>query len=97
MAKLELELFKDRSMSGFLIFFYRLLHLVSKLQKITARTSTEYEIYVTDECVKELLRVCFIILDLNFFIYNYQLNIPPPFILIIWPVNNGICLHVPNA
>ena len=53
----ELERFKTRSMSGFIIFFNGPVHWCSKRQKITARSSAEAEIYATDECVKELLRM----------------------------------------
>ena len=61
----ELERFKTRSMSGFIIFFNGPLHWSSKRQKVTARSSAEAEIYATDECVKELLRLQHAFTDLN--------------------------------
>ena len=60
----ELDLFKARSMSGFLILFNGPIQWASKRQKITARSSAEAEIYATDECVKELLRLRIIWMDL---------------------------------
>ena len=53
----QLERFKSRSMSGYIILFNGPLHWSAKRQKITARSSAEAEIYATDECVKELLRM----------------------------------------
>ena len=53
----ELDRFKSRSMSGFIIYFNGPVHWCSKRQKITARSSAEAELYATDECVKELLRI----------------------------------------
>ena len=44
-------------MSGFVIIFNGPIHWVSRRQKVTARSSAEAEIYATDECVKELLRL----------------------------------------
>eukprot|EP00957_Ditylum_brightwellii_P129234 9857660-Ditylum_brightwellii.AAC.1 len=52
-------------MSGFLILFNGPIHWASKHQKITARSSAEAEIYATDECVKELIRLHIIWMDLN--------------------------------
>ena len=60
-----LELFKSRSMSGFLIWFGGPLHWQSKRQTITARSSCEAEIYATDECVKALQQITFIFQDLS--------------------------------
>jgi hypothetical protein len=57
----ELELFKSRSISGFLIWLGGPVHWVSKRQSITARSSTEAEIYATDECVKQLIQLSYII------------------------------------
>ena len=64
----ELERFKTRSMSGFIIFFNGPVHWCSKRQRITARSSAEAEIYATDECVKELLRLKLMTIDMG--IYN---------------------------
>ena len=61
----ELDRFKTRSMSGFIIFFNGPIHWSSKRQKVTARSSAEAEIYATDECVKELLRLRHACTDLN--------------------------------
>ena len=52
-------------MSGFIIIQNGPIHWVSKRQKVTARSSAEAEIYATDECVKELLRLQHIINDMN--------------------------------
>ena len=59
----ELDRFKTRSMSGFIIFFNGPIHWSAKRQKVTARSSAEAEIYATDECVKELLRLKHICTD----------------------------------
>ena len=48
----DLDLFKSRSNSGFLIWRSGPLHWSSKRQTLTARSSAEAEIYATDECVK---------------------------------------------
>ncbi len=62
----ELERFKTRSsMSGYVIFFNGPLHWSSCRQKITARSSAEAEIYATDECIKELLRIRHMCTDLD--------------------------------
>ena len=61
----ELERFKTRSISGFLISFNGPLHWSSRRQKVTARSSAEAEIYATDQCVKELLRLHFIAEDMG--------------------------------
>ena len=61
----ELERFKTRSMSGFLIMFNGPIHWTSRRQKVTARSSAEAEIYATDECVKELLRLKHTFTDMN--------------------------------
>ena len=59
------ELFTNRSLSGFLIYFSGPLHWVSKRQTVTARSSAEAEIYATDECTKCLLQLHYIIDGLN--------------------------------
>jgi deoxyuridine 5'-triphosphate nucleotidohydrolase len=57
----EIDLFKSRSISGYLIWFGGPLHWVSKRQTITARSSAEAEIYATDECTKQLIHLSFLI------------------------------------
>lgn len=62
----ELDLFKSRSISGFLIWLGGpLLHWVSKRQSITAWSSTEAEIYAVDECTKCLQHISNILHDLH--------------------------------
>ena len=63
----ELDLFKSRSISGFVIWLGGPLHWVSKRQTITARSSTEAEIYATDECVKCLLHIINLLKDLKLY------------------------------
>ena len=48
----QLDLFKSRSISGFLLWFNGPLHWSSQRQHITARSTAEAEIYATDECAK---------------------------------------------
>jgi dUTPase len=60
-----LDLFKSRSLSGFLIYFGGPVHWISKRQTITARSSAEAEIYATDECTKCLLHLHQIVDGLN--------------------------------
>jgi hypothetical protein len=57
----EIDLFKSRSISGYLIWLSGPLHWVSKQQTITARSSAEAEIYATDECTKQLIHLSFLI------------------------------------
>jgi hypothetical protein len=57
----EFDLFKSRSLSGYLIWLGGPIHWCSKRQKITARSSAESEIYATDECTKALLQLSHII------------------------------------
>ena len=47
----QVELFKNRSVSGFLVWLGGPIHWVSKRQSFTARSSTESEIYATNECI----------------------------------------------
>ena len=61
----ELERFKTRSVSGYVILFNGPLHWSSKCQKVTAHSSAEAEIYATDQCVKELLRLKHMAIDLK--------------------------------
>ena len=58
----QLDLFKSRSLSGFLVWLGGPVHWSSKRQTITARSSAEAEIYATDECVK-FLQYISILLD----------------------------------
>jgi len=54
----HLGLYKSRSISaGYIVTLHGPIHWVSKRQSITARSSTETEIYATDECVKHLLHL----------------------------------------
>ena len=57
----ELDIFKTRSLSGFLLYLGGPVHWVSKRQTITARSSAESEIYATDECTKSLQHLSYII------------------------------------
>jgi hypothetical protein len=61
----ELELFKTRSLSGFLIWYGGPIHWVSKHQTLTACSSAEAEIYATDECTKSLLHLSYLVNGLN--------------------------------
>ena len=61
----QLELFKTRSISGFLHWFMGPIHWTSKRQTITARSSAEAEIYATDECIKSLQHLSYLIDGLN--------------------------------
>ena len=62
---LPLELFKTRSLSGFLIWLNGPIHWMSKRQTITARSTAEAEIYATDECVKYLKYIYQILDEMN--------------------------------
>jgi deoxyuridine 5'-triphosphate nucleotidohydrolase len=73
----ELELFKSRSISGFVIWLGGPLHWVSKRQSITARSSTEAEIYAVDECTKCLQHISNILQDLNL-LHIFTENQPIP-------------------
>ena len=61
----ELDRFKTRSISGFILLFNGPIHWSARRQKVTARSSAEAEIYATDECVKELLRLKHLFHDMN--------------------------------
>ena len=63
----EIDLFKSRSISGFLIWLGGPLHWVSKRQSITARSSAEAEIYAVDECTKCIQHLTNILHDLHLF------------------------------
>ena len=73
----QLELFKTRSLSGFLLWHQGPLHWVSKRQTITARSTAEAEIYATDECVKALLHLKQLVSGLKL----TQEIMPPPTII----------------
>ena len=51
----SLDLFKTRSLSGFILWRHGPIHWVSKRQSLTARSSAEAEIVATGECTKFLL------------------------------------------
>ena len=53
----QLDIFKSRSVSGYILFLGGPIHWVSKRQTVTARSSAEAEIYATDECTKCLLHL----------------------------------------
>ena len=61
----ELELFKTRSLSGFIVWGHGPIHWISKRQSLTVRSSAEAEIVATDECVKFLLHLRNVCDDLN--------------------------------
>jgi len=53
-SSIELPLFVSRSMSAFYVDLLGPLHWLSKWQSVTAGSSAEAEIYVTNKCVKFL-------------------------------------------
>ena len=61
----EVDIFKTRSLSGFLLWMHGPVHWVSKRQTITARSTAEAEIYATDECTKFLQYIRHILEELN--------------------------------
>ena len=61
----QIDLFKTRSMSGYLIWCNGPIHWTTKRQTITARSSAEAEIYATDEATKIILYIRHILKDLN--------------------------------
>ena len=86
-SPLEPPLFTNISLSGFIVFFNGQLHWISKQQRITARSSVEVEIYATDKCVKNVLRLKHLIMDSD------VTNISPPTSLPIQTFNdNGACV-----
>ena len=60
-----LDLWKSRSLSGFIIWLGGPVHWSSKRQSITARSSAEAEIYATDACVKCLQHIANILNDMG--------------------------------
>jgi deoxyuridine 5'-triphosphate nucleotidohydrolase len=61
----ELDLFKTRSISGYITWLNGPVMWSSKRQTFTARSSAEAEIYATDECAKNLLHLLNLINDLG--------------------------------
>ena len=59
------DLFKSRSISGYLLWLNGPLHWQSKRQTITARSTAEAEIYATDECTKSLIHLYNILHELH--------------------------------
>ena len=72
----ELDLFKTRSISGFVIWLGGPLHWTSKRQTITARSTAESEIYATDETVKCMLQLSFLAEGLQ--VTNHIMPSPTP-------------------
>lgn len=81
----ELELFKSRSISGYLIWLGGPIHWSSKRQSITARSSAEAEIYATDECTKQLIHLSYLVEGLNL---TDTIMLPPTTIY----NDNGACV-----
>ena len=63
----QLDLWKSRSISGFLLWLGGPVHWQSKRQSITARSSAESEIYAIDECTKAIQHITNILKDLDLF------------------------------
>jgi hypothetical protein len=61
----ELDHFKTGSISGYILLFNGPLHWLSCRQEVTARSYAEAEIYATDECVKDILRLRHMCTDLG--------------------------------
>ena len=61
----QLDLFKSRSISGYIQWYGGPLHWSSKRQSITARSTTKAEIYATDEYVKHLLYLSHLLEDID--------------------------------
>lgn len=51
----QLDLSKSCSIFGFIIWFDRLVHWISKRQSIAAQSLAEAKIYAVDECTKYIL------------------------------------------
>ena len=82
----EVDIFKSRSLSGFLLWLSGPIHWVSKRQTITARSSAEAEIYAVDECTKYLLYLKQIIEGLDL-----QEELMPSFTKIYNDNNAAVC------
>ena len=61
----QLELFKSRSISGYLTWFLGPLHWLSKRQNITTCSLAKAKIYAMDKCVKSLKHFSFLVNGLN--------------------------------
>ena len=68
----ELELYKSRSLSGFILWGNGPIHWSSKRQSLTARSTAEAEIIATDECVKFLLHMRNVCDDLDIQTFFFQ-------------------------
>ena len=64
-ATKQLDLFKTRSMSGYILWLNGPIHWVLKRQTYTARSSAKAEIYATDECAKQIKYLSLILHDIN--------------------------------
>ena len=73
-APTYLDLFKSRSISGYLIWLGGPLFWISKRQSITAHSTAEAEVYATNECTKRLTHLQNILRDLN--ITNILTSLP---------------------
>ena len=82
----EVEIFKSRSLSGFLLWLSGPIHWISKRQTITARSSAEAEIYAVNECTKFLLYMQQIIEGLDL-----QEELMPTFTKIYNDNNAAVC------
>lgn len=61
----KLELFKSRSMSGYIMWCHGPLMWISKRQTYTARSLAKAKIYATDESMKNILHLMHIINEMN--------------------------------
>ena len=61
----DIELFKTRSLSGFILWHNGPIQWISKRQRLTARSSAEAEIVATDEATKSILYLRHILQDLQ--------------------------------
>jgi len=64
---IELDLFKSRSIAGYVIWLAGPVDWVSKRQTYTARSSAQAEIGAVDECTKTILQIIHILEDLNIY------------------------------
>ena len=62
---IQLDLFKSRSIAGYVIWFGGPLDWMSKRQSYTARSSAQAEIGAIDECTKTIQQIINILQDLN--------------------------------
>ena len=61
----HLDIFNSRSVSGYILWLNGPFHWISKRQFIAARSSTESEIYATDECVNILNHIANILEEMD--------------------------------